>query len=173
VTTKNPPKSKATETPSEPTLDELPPPPEGDVSKQAEYLLDLLNRLAEMNDPNADRLRLSLLYVIKQFMDSRLSGESVADAGAKVTREMAALEVNVVEFLLVSTAKLKEKVTRESRRMGTGSQPGQQMRKAAENLDLMTKGLELLLAASREGSAEKRREAEAFLTKAKASVQAM
>jgi hypothetical protein len=152
---------------------ELGPFPTDDPQAQAEYLLALLDRLAEQGDPRADNMRLALLLVIKQYLEARLAGEDMQVAGRQAAAQLIELESTIADVLLGSLHKLRDKVTHESRRLGTGSKAGQQARHAAEGLDLMSQGLDLLIAASRDGDEAKRAQAHAILKKAQQTVEAI
>ncbi len=143
-----------------------------DPQAQAEYLLELLGRLAEVGDPRADNLRLSLLYVINGFLEHRLAGGDKREAVVKAARQLGELEVSVADLLIGSIGKLRDKMSQESRKLGTGSKAGQQVRQAVESLGMMTQGLELLVAAGREGDPQKRDQAHAIMKKAQAAVAA-
>lgn len=125
--------------------------------------MDMLNALGQQATPEAKRLRVELIETIAAYRDSPDKERARIELAAR----MMGLESAVSSILQKNFDKLRQKILKDLKRVGTTSATGKAMKSAAKGFETMSSALGRLAVASRDNDQSARAEAQALLAKAK------
>ena len=152
--------SNTNETASEPSI--FPDTPAGkNPTARAEYFVQLLDSFAQQGTAEAKRIRSALIRWVLDYQQA----EDKEAAKKLLVAQLEGIELGVTELLLNSVRKIYDRMTKQSRKMGTASPAAKKVRQATEGLGAVRDGLEGLLQAVRYRSEEMRDEALTLLEK--------
>jgi hypothetical protein len=147
-------------------LPELGAPPETDDPEvMAAYFVEMLEALGEGN-PEMKRVRDVLVGCIESFHDNPDKEEAKEIFAARLT----GLEEGVAFLLLGNIKKLRDRLVKDSRKLGTGSKVGKAARVGADAFTLFADGLQKLLDAAAASDPELRAEAQVAMKQAHAKM---
>jgi len=155
----------------EPPELEIGPPPAEDPQSQAEYFMQLLDAFAEQGTAEAKRLRAALIEAVDEYSQKAKDGRD--EAMRILQAKLLGMEAGLVELLLRSTRKMRDRFVLESRKLGQSSQMGKAIHAAAEGMGQITEALQKLLDAAGAGSDELRTEAYAMMQRARKTLEVL
>lgn len=141
------------------------PPSEDDPKGRAEYFLQMLDAFAQQGTAEATKVRSMLIGAIAEY--SERAKENKEEALTKLKATLYGLEAGVMELLIRSTSKLRDKITEQASKLGTKSQAGKNARAAADGMSSVVEALSTMLRAANEGSQQLRDRANAMMEKAR------
>jgi len=141
------------------------PPQTDDPEVMAEYFVEMLEVLGQ-GDDEMKRVRDVLLGCIESFYDNPDKEEAKEVFAAR----LGGLEEGVAFLLLGSTKKIRDRLVKDSRKLGTGSKVGKAARIGADAFSLLSDGLQKLLDAAASGDAKVRAEAQTVMQSAHAKM---
>jgi hypothetical protein len=145
-------------------------PPSGDDPRaQAEYFMDMLNALGAQATPEAKRLRVELIETIAAYRDDPDKEHARIELAAK----MMGLESAVSTILQSNIDKVRQRLTKDLKKIGATSATGKAMKAAAKGFETMSKALGKLAIASRDNDQTARSEAQALLAKARTELEGL
>jgi hypothetical protein len=147
-----------------PDVEHLGPPPEGDPKRQATYFMGLLEAFAQHGTPEATRLRSALIEAVDTY--SEQATKSIEAARVIFASKIAGIETGVMAIALRSVKKMRERVLRDGRDIGTKSMLGKNMQAFSEGLGIMADAMEILIEAAAAGDRALRERATAAMNRA-------
>jgi hypothetical protein len=166
VATKKKTKKKTAKKGTDLDLPELGAPPQTDDPEvMAEYFVEMLEVLGQ-GDGEMKRVRDVLLGCIESFYDNPDKEEAKEIFAARI----GGLEEGVAFLLLGSTKKIRDRLVKDSRKLGTGSKVGKAARIGADAFSILSDGLQKLLDAAATGDPAVRAEAQTVMQSAHAKM---
>jgi hypothetical protein len=141
------------------------PPDTDDPEVMAAYFVEMLEALGR-GDAETRRIRDVILGSIESYRDNPNRQEAREIFAAR----LAGLEEGVTFVLLRHTKRLRDRLVKDSRKLGTGSEVGRAARVAAEGFSLLSHGLQKLLDAAASRDPKARSEAQSVMRQAHAKM---
>lgn len=136
---------------------------------QTERFMQLLKDLRADGSPEAQRLRQALVEVVTSYDAS----VDKAKARMEVVSRLLGIEAGVADLLMRTVKSLRERLYKEGKRIGTGSQQGKSIRAMSKALDTMAEGLQQMKDAVAEGDQQLRQSAHQRIDEAQKQLQAV
>ncbi|MCK5688381.1 hypothetical protein KAI87_03875, partial [Myxococcota bacterium] len=135
----------------------------------ATFFMEMLDTFAQQGTPEFKRVRVALIETITGFRDA----VDKEEAKLVLQARLIGIEMGVAELMLRSVRKIRDKMVKESRKLGTGSAAGKNIRSAATGLDKLVSALEKMHRGAEEGDEKVRAEARAEMQEARELMQAV
>lgn len=147
-----------------PTMEELGMgsfPGEDDVKGRAQYLVDLIGALANHKAVEVKRIRAALITIIAEFDKLREHDRAQAERDLKV--RLASLEIGLMDMLIQTTSKMRDKIGEQARILGTKTPAGKVAHGFAEGMNKVVVAMQTMREAAMTGDTKLRDQANALM----------
>ena len=146
-------------------------PPESDPKGRADYFLQMLDAFAQQGTQEAKRVRSGLIQAIGEYReateDKELGEVEKTEAQTRLKAKLYGMEAGVMELLIRSVSRMRDRILEQARTLGTKAGPGKNAHTAAEGLGQVVEALQTMMDAANKGSEDLREKANGMMEKAR------
>jgi hypothetical protein len=140
-----------------------------EIRAQAEQFMELLTALRADGSEDAKNMREALVTIVAEFRDT----PDRERAKVELMSRLMGVESGIADLMGRTVGKIRDRLVKESKRIGAASQQGKVIRTTTDALGTVLDALQQLVDANAENDGALRDSAHALLAKAKTKLEAV